>query len=369
MVQIDIDHYFDKINQLQNEVFTKIRELIEIDQDSEESIELRRTELSKKANKFITEINSVLQIIQIKYIESDQDYSDENLHKIKYEIYKEKYNGLKKTLRDCQLKSYNFESEIIHKQRIQKLVQPYLVKEKGSDKNGDNELGDKQDLFAGRTINKAEKKQSSSIQDQILSQNKNITNSLQLTRQLMSTSIMQTELNIDSIDQQSKDLHKLNENLMDLNVILNKSRQIVKFIEKQDKESKQKIYLSIGFLLLCCMWVIWKRILRIPVKIMLWTFFKVFGIFSWFNVKSKFDQPQQMKVYATAYTTEPISSTVLSTSTLGYTSDIPRMSTLVIDEDDLIDLEKEYTQVIGEKSHDTWDEIIQQTAERIIDEL
>ena len=111
-----------------------------------------------------------------------------------------------------------------------------------------------------------------SINQQIVQQNKQITKSLQTSRQLLSASILQSELNIENLDQQTKDLYKLNENFLQFNDLLNKSKQIVKFIEKQDKADRQRIYLSMGFFILCCCWVVYRRILRRPIKILLWSF-------------------------------------------------------------------------------------------------
>ena len=114
-----------------------------------------------------------------------------------------------------------------------------------------------------------------SINQQIVSQNKQITKSLQASRQLLSAGILQSELNIDNIDQQTKDLYKLNEGFIQFNDLLNRSKKIVKFIEKQDKADRQRIYLSMGFFILCCSWVVYRRILRRPLKIFLWSFFKI----------------------------------------------------------------------------------------------
>ena len=36
-----------------------------------------------------------------------------------------------------------------------------------------------------------------------------------------------------------------------------------------------------GFFILCCSWVVYRRILRRPLKIFLWSFFKIFNIFNW----------------------------------------------------------------------------------------
>lgn len=327
------EKYFDHIDQLQYIIFSKIRQIIDI--PANESINDRRKELSKEASVLLNEIRNNLKIIDIKL-----QGNHLTLTKTKYQAYQQKFLGLKAQLRESQLKSSENEDELVHRKRVDKYVKPVLEKLERNKSSKDL----REELFAGRSENDQKAANDSTVKDQILIHNKSITNSLQLTRQLMSTSIMQTELNIDSIDQQSKDLSQLNNKLLDLNVILKRSKQIVRFIEKQGKKDKQRIYLSIGFLLLCCAWVIWRRILKLPVKIMLWTFFKLFGIMNWFSVNTTGNQ--KIEVYAS----------------VGETLEVTPIS---------VSFDDEYVQDIGtEKDGETttWDDILQETAQRIIDE-
>lgn len=327
------EKYFNHIDQLQYTTFSKIRQIIDI--PSGESINDTRKELSKEASVLLNEIRNNLKIIEIKL-----QGNHLKLTKTKYQAYQQKFLGLKAKLRESQMKSSENEDELVHRKRVDKYVKSVLEKLERNKSSKDL----REDLFAGRSENDQKAGNDNTVKDQILIHNKSITNSLQLTRQLMSTSVMQTELNIDSIDQQSKDLSQLNNKLLDLNVVLKRSRQIVRFIEKQDKKDKQRIYLSIGFLLLCCAWVIWRRILKLPVKIMLWGFFKVFGIVNWFSVKTSGNQ--KIEVYASVR--EALEVTPIS-----------------------MNFDNEFIQDIGTEKDDettTWDDILQETAQRIINE-
>lgn len=198
-----------------------------------------------------------------------------------YDIYANKLKGLREKVREVQIRRSDAEGELIHSQRLEKYGEVAT--------STDDDVSDSRDKLFGNRVSPGTGKPKPSVDHQILSHNKQITSSLQATRQLLSATMLQSELNIDSLDQQTKELHKLNDDFLKFNDLLNKSKQIVKFIEKQDKLDKRRIYLSIGFFALCCAWVIWKRILRLPVRMFLWSFFKVFGIVGWiFGDKSGF---------------------------------------------------------------------------------
>lgn len=291
----NIARYFNEIDTLQYALFDKINDILSLQDVSlgqVETVESKRSVLCQSANKMINKISDILQVIDTKIRQVRPDEATTNLFQEKHELYVEKVQYLKQQLKESQLKAYKTENDLIHKQRLEQYVKT-------------EELGTKDDLFAGRTISPA--KADGSVDDQILTQNKNITSSLKLTKQLMTMSVMQTELNIDTIDQQSKDLSNLNDKLIDLESVLLKSRQIVKFIEKQDRHDRRRIYMALGFLLVCCAWVIWRRILKLPVKIMLWTFMRMFGVVSWVASKTPDLKGSASEVSQTSWLTEAAS--------------------------------------------------------------
>lgn len=266
-----IERYFLEIDEIQDSVFDRIHQLCSLDTETlkdGESYEDRRSALSRSANSLMSKIPDLCLVIDIELKQLNEEEAAESLLHDKLALYIENWRRLKLKLKQSLLEAHALEMDMIHKQRIAEYVK---VEEKE---------GTKEDLFAGRSQGNAEASEKS-VQDQILTHNKNITSSLQLTKQLMSMSVMQTELNIDTIVQQSKDLGNLNDKLMDLEGVLTKSKEIVRFIERQDKRDKKRIYMSILFLLCCSAWVIWRRILKTPVRILLWTLFKFFGLFNW----------------------------------------------------------------------------------------
>lgn len=272
-----ISGYFIEIDEIQSNVYDKIHQLEHLDTlelKYGESYEDRRATLARDGNGAIIKIPDLLLVIEIQLKQlSEKERSDALLNE-KLSLYVQNWHHLKLRFKASLLEAHSIEMDLIHKQRIAEYVKT------------DEISGTKEDLFAGRS-KKAPEDPEKKLQDQILTQNKNISSLLQLTKQLMTMSVMQTELNIESIDQQSKDLSQLNDKLMDLEGVLTRSRQIVKFIEKQDKRDKKRIYLSIGFLLCCCAWVMWRRVLKTPVRLLIWSFLQFFGVLNWATHKLK----------------------------------------------------------------------------------
>lgn len=325
---------FDHIDQLQRETFAAILELVELSEQNVEStfFESKKAEVLASATENIQLIRDTLRVLDVQI-------DDINSHKAvaKLKVYREKLNNLRTKLRECQARLSSKDNEVVHKQRLEK----YLKVTKQNERD---------ELFAGRTLDKQQQTKKT-VQEQILSQNKSISNTLKQTRHLMNTSIMQTELNIDLVDQQSADLATLNDKLLDLNSVLQASGQIVKFIRKQDKQDKQRIYLSIGFLLLCSAWVIWRRILKTPVRIMLWTFFKLFGVVNFFIRAGEADAAlEETAISISASTTleMPLSSLSEAVSTLSEAvSEVLSESVLAVSEfSSVTDLDLTFSEVI-----------------------
>lgn len=269
-----ISYCFQEIDSVQFAAYEKINQIANIkdgDCAAGESLDEKRVALAKSVNVLLSKIPDLLAVIEVNIQQVSNADLDALLLREKLAIYKEKLPNLRRKFKESQLLAYSQEHVIIHDQRIQEYG-----------KHDDPvSLGTKEDLFAGRTLKKDDEQDGKPIDDQILTQNKNITASLKLTKQLMTMSVMQTELNIETLDQQTKDMSSLNDKLIDLESVLLKSKQIVKFIEKQDRRDRTRIYIALGFLLLCSAWVAWRRILKTPVKILMWTLLKFFGVFNW----------------------------------------------------------------------------------------
>lgn len=325
-----LNSYLGELDTLQYEAFGVLDDIIAIskpDTPASDSIETTRSRLVKSCTKIIIKYQQLLTILEINTKQAP------GIHRKPAEtiteLYRDKLARIKHQLQQTQLTSYRLEQEFIHKQRLDKF---------GNVPERQQTFAEmKQQLFEGKSEEKQLQKKN--VDQQILEHNKSITASLQNTRQLMTTSILQTELNIDSLDQQTKDLTTYDSLIVDFGETLKKSKNIVRFIEKQDRLDKRRIYISIGFLLACCAWVLWRRVLKLPVKLLLWSLLKIFRIFSWMiptnprvEIKSV-DDLQGSKVGQSEYEMETMASTVI-TEILTATG-IPEISTMTWIKDEL----------------------------------
>ena len=256
--------YYKKLDKLQFQIYDLFSSLLQLSETEDESVyKASFDDTVQEIDLLLIAFKDLLRLLRPK------DKSN------KFDTYELKFHSLKHKLRELQVFINDQQQDKLHEYRIKHFHLQDLPVD-----TINNEFARDQ-LFADRSTKKTKKETEASINQQIVSQNKQITKSLQASRQLLSAGILQSELNIDNIDQQTKDLYKLNEGFIQFNDLLNRSKKIVKFIEKQDKADRQRIYLSMGFFILCCSWVVYRRILRRPLKIFLWSFFKIFNIFNW----------------------------------------------------------------------------------------
>ncbi|EGW30525.1 uncharacterized protein SPAPADRAFT_73229 [Spathaspora passalidarum NRRL Y-27907] len=257
--------YYKKLDNLQHQIYTSLDSLTTTTQDFDSTV-------NKHLHQQLLKYKDYLRICKHKLATSEDFHT--------FELYQLRYSSFKKKLREILMDNHSREAQLSHEFRIKQFgLDKPVQSEKSNTSSG---LSDRDQLFGdakSRETNKAISELS--MNHQIAHHNKQITQSLQTSRQLLSATILQSELNLNSLDQQTKDLHKLNEGFVQFSSLLNRSQQIVKFIEKQDKADKQRIYMSGAFFLSCCCWVIYRRVLRTPIRLMLWSFFKIIGIYGW----------------------------------------------------------------------------------------
>lgn len=287
MAAAKISGFFGDIEQAQLAAQTAIAEITRVEEtagkNGEEPPQLTRAQRVKDATAKIQQIPDLIQITEL-YIKQVPESTARSLYwPEKIDLCRASVAHLWLKLKDAQLEASAAENAAIHKQRLRM----YCAEEPGAD-GEESVAGQREKLFAGRTQKPETEK---TPEQKLLAQNKSITSSLRLSRQLMEMSVMQTELNIDTLDQQTKDLTKFNDKLLNMDMILGQSRQIVKFIEKQDRSDKRRIYMAIGFLLVCSAWVVWRRVLKLPVKILMWTLLKAFGVVGWVSRTSFGEKP------------------------------------------------------------------------------
>ncbi|AET39060.1 Sec20p Ecym_3595 [Eremothecium cymbalariae DBVPG len=115
-----------------------------------------------------------------------------------------------------------------------------------------------------------------SVRDRLLNTNKAITSNLIRSNHVLQSSVLQSSLNLDELSQQTTSLSQLNSKFDQLNLLLGRSATMVKTIESSSGREKQQIYIALSFLGACIAWVIWRRLLRAPLRLSIWLWFRFF---------------------------------------------------------------------------------------------
>lgn len=123
---------------------------------------------------------------------------------------------------------------------------------------------------------KYEVKSSATTKDKLLSKTKQLSANLIRGNQVLQSAVLQSDLNLDELEEQSSSLSKINDKYTQLETVFNKTSQLVKTLEKASHQEKRDVYFALGFLCLCVSWVLWRRIFRLPVRLALWLAFKFF---------------------------------------------------------------------------------------------
>ncbi|CCF56252.1 hypothetical protein KAFR_0A08180 [Kazachstania africana CBS 2517] len=115
-----------------------------------------------------------------------------------------------------------------------------------------------------------------STKDKLLKTNKKLTGNLIKSNQYLQSSILQSDLNLDELKQQTLSLNIVNNKYEQFGTIVDKTTSIINQLNKSSNQEKRNVYLSLAFLCCCCSWVLWRRILKIPTKLFIWLLFKFF---------------------------------------------------------------------------------------------
>ncbi|OBA27707.1 Sec20-domain-containing protein [Hanseniaspora valbyensis NRRL Y-1626] len=170
------------------------------------------------------------------------------------------------------------------------------------------------------------------FKDKLKDKNQMITKSLVRSNQILKSTVLQTELNLEEIFIQGNLLTDLNDKFDILDTLLSQSSKLMKMIEKNGSKEKRQVYYSLGFLIACVSWVVWKRLVRGPVKLLIWiwfNFFKRILYFTGFLKRNKvvvgepiFQELTSMISESTPIISSTLSSSVSSSSIIEIASNI-----------------------------------------------
>ncbi|CAL9738086.1 protein transport protein Sec20p [Monosporozyma servazzii] len=120
------------------------------------------------------------------------------------------------------------------------------------------------------------KNKQTSTRDQLLNKTQMLTNNLIKSNTFLQSSILQSDLNLDDLKQQTHSLTQVQDKYSQFEAIFNKTNNLVKSLEKASNQEKRDVYIALGFLCMAISWVVWRRIFKGPTKLFLWILFKFF---------------------------------------------------------------------------------------------
>lgn len=106
-----------------------------------------------------------------------------------------------------------------------------------------------------------------STNTKIMSTTKKITSKLTQSSQILQSSLVQSQLNMDELTIQSDSLEYLGEKYGYLKGVLEKSDGFIKDIKLSSEQDKKKMYYALIFFALSVAWVVWRRLLKLPVML------------------------------------------------------------------------------------------------------
>lgn len=165
--------------------------------------------------------------------------------------------------------------------------------------------------------------------EMITSKSEEITNALRQMHQMAQAEVAKSALNVEELEYSTKNLKDLQKKYSGFDLLLNGSQILVRHLEEADKWDRIYMLASMGFLALVLAWIVWRRILKAPVMILVWSATQVFRIFSIFGSSSK-SAPDQISSISSAL---PTISTVQEATTVlesltDHVSSISKQSTV-----------------------------------------
>lgn len=122
--------------------------------------------------------------------------------------------------------------------------------------------------------------------ESLLSTNTQLTDKLQNVSTLMKSTILASELNMAELDSSNQALVHLGEKYGVFGDMLKKTNALVTQINKSSKRDRVMIYRAIYFFIAVSMWIVWRRLLRKPIMLVVWIVLSSIKLIIWGTTKS-----------------------------------------------------------------------------------
>jgi len=195
----------------------------------------------------------------------------ENYEQVKYEVdyMKERYTDIKVEFREAQLKSKTLERVTI-KEDIERRLREETASADSKDAAKQTETKTADSFLDEKKLKELTK------QDRLLDKNKQITSKLQNITSIMHDSVLSGEKNLQDLSSSTSSMAYLSSKYGHFADVLVKTNGLVKTINESSDAERRQIYRSIYFFIFVCCYIVYKRILRRPVRLFLWLFFNFF---------------------------------------------------------------------------------------------
>ncbi|KAK9451461.1 Sec20-domain-containing protein [Limtongia smithiae] len=126
-------------------------------------------------------------------------------------------------------------------------------------------------LFAKTVPSSTASAPQQSVSSRTLHAAEDATASLRRTHQLLEAEIARSAISLDVLEESNTSLRKLTTQYTAFDAVLGTSRRVIAVLEQADKWDRIYMLAAIGLLLLVLAWIVWRRILKGPVRLVIWT--------------------------------------------------------------------------------------------------
>lgn len=114
------------------------------------------------------------------------------------------------------------------------------------------------------------KLQKLTAQERLLKQNTQLSGKLQNVNAMMRSTLLAGEINLSELEISTSTLSRLADHYSLFGDVLNRTNVLVKTINKASKSERAMIYRSLYFFMAVCAWILWRRIFKRPILLVLW---------------------------------------------------------------------------------------------------
>lgn len=151
-----------------------------------------------------------------------------------------------------------------------------------------------------------------SAKESLLNTNTQLTDKLQNVSALMKSTILASELNMAELELSNSTLVHLGERYSVFGDVLKKTNSLVTQINKASKRDRVMIYRAIYFFIAVSVWILYRRLLRKPIRLVLWLVFSSIKLVLWGASSTSAKTPVEESLSASL----EIVSTVATTETI-----------------------------------------------------